>query len=162
MTPALTRALNPRLDPCFFAIFDRTDLRISLSGALPKFNEGAVFDVYSAVGPPKPHPIDENLTFRSEIFAEKKKIGVEKSKVANPPKRALPRFRADRSQVRGVNRRSKFAVAAVRRKMRRHLTRPSMPPSLQKFGPISFKIYQKFEKVISEAQKKSDFIFSFF
>ena len=48
-------------------IFGRTDLRISLSGA--KFDEEADFDVRSAVGPPKPHQIDENLTFRSENFA---------------------------------------------------------------------------------------------
>ena len=91
-------------------IFGRTDLRISLSGA--KFDEEADFDVRSAVGPPKPHQIDENLTFRSENFAEKKKkIGVEKSKVANRPKRMLPKFGADRSHVRGVNGRSKFVAA---------------------------------------------------
>ena len=71
------------------------NLRISLSGA--KFDEEADFDVRSAVGPPKPHQIDEKLTFRSENFAEKKKFGVEKSKFANLPKRALPKFRADRS-----------------------------------------------------------------
>ena len=49
-------------------IFGRTDLRISLSGA--KFDEEADFDVRSAVGPPKPHQIDENLTFRSDNLAE--------------------------------------------------------------------------------------------
>ena len=76
-------------------IFGRTDLRISLSGA--KFDEEADFDVRSAVGPPKPHQIDENLTFRSENFAEKKCFGVEKSKVANLLKSTLPKFRADRS-----------------------------------------------------------------
>ena len=92
-------------------IFGRTDLRISLSGA--KFDEEADFDVRSAVGPPKPHQIDKNLIFRSENFAEIFFFGVEKSKVANLPKRALPKFRADRSQVRGVNGRSKFVVAAV-------------------------------------------------
>merc|ERR1711924_17384 len=51
-------------------IFGRTDLRISLSGA--KFDEEADFDVHSAVGPPKPHQIDEKLIFRSENFARKK------------------------------------------------------------------------------------------
>ena len=51
-------------------IFVRTDLRISLSGA--KFDEEADFDVRSAVGPPKPHQIDENLIFWSENFAPKK------------------------------------------------------------------------------------------
>ena len=53
----------------FLVIFGRTDLRISLSGA--KFDEEADFDVRSAVGPPKPHQIDEKLTFRSENFVEK-------------------------------------------------------------------------------------------
>ena len=98
-------------------IFGRTDLRISLSGA--KFDEEADFDVHSAAGPPKPHQIDEKLIFRSENFADFF-FGVEKSKVANLPKRALPKFRADRSQVRGVNGHSKFAVTAVRS--------PTLPP----------------------------------
>ena len=50
--------------------------------------------------------------FRKKIF------GVEKSKFANRLKRALPKFRGDRSEVRGVNGRSKFAVAAVRKVFR--------------------------------------------
>ena len=82
-----------------FTIFGRTDLRISLSRA--KFDEEADFDVRSAVGPPKPHQIDKNLTFRSENFAKKKIFCVEKSKFANRLKRALPKFRGDRSEVRG-------------------------------------------------------------
>ena len=53
-------------------IFGRTDLRINPSGA--KSDEEADFDVRSAVGPPKPHQIDENLIFRSENFAEKKEM----------------------------------------------------------------------------------------
>ena len=52
----------------FFVIFGRTDLRISPPGT--KFDEEADFDVRSAVGTPKPHQIDENLTFRSKNFAE--------------------------------------------------------------------------------------------
>ena len=43
-------------------------------------------------------------------------FSVEKSKFANRLKRALPKFRGDWSEVWGVNGRSKFAVAAVRRK----------------------------------------------
>ena len=39
-------------------------------------------------------------------------FGVKKSKFANRLKRALPKFRGDRSEVRGVN--GRFAVAAVR------------------------------------------------
>ena len=60
------RALPPMYAYNFFSnltIFGRTDLKISLSGA--KFDEEADFDVCSAVGPPKPHQIDENLIFRS-------------------------------------------------------------------------------------------------
>ena len=78
-------------------IFGRTDLRISLSGA--KFDQEADFDVRSAVGPPKPHQIDEKLRFRIRKFCPKNFPGVEKSKVANLPKRVLPKFRADRSEV---------------------------------------------------------------
>ena len=102
-------ALPPIYAYKFFSnltIFGRTDLRISLSGA--KYDEEADFDVRSAAGPPKPHQIDENLIFRSENFTDFFFFGVEKWKVANLLKRALPKFRADRSQVRGVNGRSKF------------------------------------------------------
>ena len=60
---------NADLQNAIFLIFGRTDLSISLSGA--KLDEEADFDVRSAVVPPKPHQIDENLTFRSENFAEK-------------------------------------------------------------------------------------------
>ena len=56
--------------------------------------------------------MDVNLVFRSEMFADFFFSGVEKSKVANRLKRALPKFRGDRSEVRGVNGRSKFAAAA--------------------------------------------------
>ena len=38
-------------------------------------------------------------------------FGVEKSKIANRPKRVLPKFRADSSHVRIENGRSKFALA---------------------------------------------------
>ena len=75
-------------------IFGRTDLRISVSGA--KFDEEADFDVHSAVGFPKPHQINEKLIFQSKKFADFF-FSVEKSKYANLPKRALPKFRADRS-----------------------------------------------------------------
>ena len=46
---------------------------------------------------------------KNEIdFFPKKKFGVKKSKFANRLKHALPKFRGDRSQARGVNGRSKF------------------------------------------------------
>ena len=50
-------------------MFGRTDLKISLSGT--KFGEEADFDIRSAVGPPKLHQIDENMTFRSQNVGEK-------------------------------------------------------------------------------------------
>ena len=40
---------------------------------------------------------------KSDFFSEKKKIGVKKSKFANRLKRALPKFRDDRSEVRRVD-----------------------------------------------------------
>ena len=95
-------------------IFGRADLRISRSGA--KFDEEADFDIRSAVGPPKPHQIDEKLTFRSENFVEKK-IWRRKIEICKSSETRVPKFRADRNHVRGVNRRSKFAVAAIRRKI---------------------------------------------
>ena len=57
-------------------IFDRTDLRISLSGV--KFDAEADFDVRFAAARQNPRKIGEKQNFRSEIFAEKKKFGVEK------------------------------------------------------------------------------------
>ena len=85
-------------------IFGRTDLRINLSGA--KFDEEADFDVRSAVGPPKPHQIDENLTFRSKKFApkdfsaSKRKIEICKSsetRVAEVSRRSEPNSRGKRT-----------------------------------------------------------------
>ena len=58
---AQPRGPGARANGQFCAILDHTELRISLSGA--KFDEEADFDVRSAVGPPKPHQIDENLIF---------------------------------------------------------------------------------------------------
>ena len=65
---------------------------------------------------PRKSAEDNETPKKNQTFFPKKVVGVKKSKFANRLKRALPKFRDDRSQVRGVNRRSKFAVAAVRRK----------------------------------------------
>ena len=46
-------------------------------------------------------------------------FGVEKSKFANRLKRALPKFRDDRSGGRGVNGRSKFVAASAGRAERK-------------------------------------------
>ena len=46
-------------------------------------------------------------------------FGVKKSKFANHLKRALPKFRGDRSEVRGVTGRSKFVAASAGRAERK-------------------------------------------
>ena len=60
------------------------------------------------------------------MFFRKKKFGVEKSKFANRLKRALPKFRGDRSEVRGVNGRSKFVAASAGRAERKQCA--GVPP----------------------------------
>ena len=74
------------------------------------------FDVRKSLGPRKSAENNEQPK-KNSIFFQKKIFGVKTSKFANRLKRALPKFRGDRSEVRGVNRRSKFAVAAVRRQV---------------------------------------------
>ena len=81
-------------------IFGRTDLRKGVSEA--KFDAEADFDVKKCLAPPKSPENHENrkksrTNFRKQIF------GVKKSKVANRPKRVFPKFRGDRSEVRGAN-----------------------------------------------------------
>ena len=51
----------------------------------------------------KPRQIEKKRNFRSEIFGETKKIGIEQRNVGNHPKRVLAKFRDDRSVVRDVN-----------------------------------------------------------
>ena len=87
------------------SIFGRTDLRKGVSEA--KFDVEAAGDVKSSKFCRKSAENHE----KPEIFRKKfrkKFFDVEKSKVANRPKRVFPKFRADRSQVRGANGRSKF------------------------------------------------------
>ena len=59
-------------------------------------------------------------------FFSKKKFVVKKSKFANRLKRALPKFRGDRSEVRGVNGRSKFVAASAGRAERKQCA--GVPP----------------------------------
>ena len=87
------------------SIFGRTDLRKGVSEA--KFDVEAAGDVKSSKFCRKSAENHE----KPEIFRKKIRknfFDVEKSKVANRPKRVFPKFRADRSQVRGANGRSKF------------------------------------------------------
>ena len=87
----------------------RTDLKIRPSKAknLEEFDS----DVRKTLAPRKSTENNEKPK-KNPILFPKKIFGVEKSKFANRLKRALPKFRGDRSEVRGVNGRSKFAVAA--------------------------------------------------
>ena len=60
------------------------------------------------------------------LFFRKFFFGVEKSKFANRLKRALPKFRGDRSGGRGVNGRSKFVAASAGRAERKQCA--GVPP----------------------------------
>ena len=98
-------------------IFGRTDLRISLSGA--KFDEEVDFDLRSAVGPPKPHQIDENLIFRFKNSGKKslfrrRKIECCKSsetRVAEVSRQSEPSSRGKRT----------FEIRRRRRRVRKSL-----------------------------------------
>ena len=101
----------------FFMILGRTDLRKGVSEA--KFDAEADFDVKKSLAPPKSPENHEKKKKIAEIFS-KKFFGVKKTKVANRLKRVFPKFRANRSQVRGANartnderRRSNYAVVWI-------------------------------------------------
>ena len=79
-------------------IFGRTDLRKGVSEA--KFDAEADFDVKKCLAPPKSVENREKPKKKSKIFSGKN-FGVKKLKVANRPKRVFPKFRGDRSEVRG-------------------------------------------------------------
>ena len=87
-------------------IWGRTDLRKGASEA--KFDVEADFDVEKSLAPPKSTENHEKTKKNRNKFFRKQIIGVEKSKVANCPKRVFPKFRGDPSEVRGANGRSKF------------------------------------------------------
>ena len=77
----------------------RTGLRTRPSAAkcLQEFD----FDVKKSLAPPKSAENDEKPK-KNPKKNQKKIFGAKKSKVANLPKRVLPKFRADRSHVRRV------------------------------------------------------------
>ena len=90
----------------------RTDLKIWPSKA--KHLEELDFDVRKSLAPRKSTENDEKPK-KNEIFSKKKIFSVKKSKFANRLKRALPKFRGDRSEFRGVNGRAKFVAASAGR-----------------------------------------------
>ena len=96
----------------------RTDLKIWPSKA--KNLEELDFDVRKSLAPRKSTENDEKPKEKKiRIFLRKKFFDVKKSKFANRLKRALPKFRRDRSEVRGVNGRSKFVAASAGRAERK-------------------------------------------
>ena len=82
-------------------IFGRTDLRKDVSEA--KFDAEVDFDVKKYLAPPKSPENHEKPEKKIRKIFRKKNFGVKKSKVANRPKRVFPKFRGDRSEVRGAN-----------------------------------------------------------
>ena len=105
LTNERTNVRGSAIQVLFLAIFGRTDLRISLSGA--KFDPEADFDVRFAVARQNPRQISKKQNFSSEIFAPTFFLGVEKSNVRNRLKRVLAKFRADSGQVGRESGRSK-------------------------------------------------------
>ena len=89
----------------------RTELWISQSEA--KLLREVNFDVRIGLDPPKPIENCEKPNFSSENSGKKFSsiFLVKKSIFANRPKRVLPKFGGDRTEVRGVTGRSKFVVA---------------------------------------------------
>ena len=103
---------------CIYLRFSFLPSGVTVCAQHMKFDAEADFDVRAAVAPPKPHQIDEKLIFPSENFVFLFfSFGVEKSKVANRPKRALLEFHADRmsnrsNQSTGRSTRSKATMLA--------------------------------------------------
>ena len=82
--------------------FGRT--RVIIGPSKAKNHEESAGDVHFGVAAQKPR---KNAQKRAKIF-KRKIFGVKKSNVGNRLKRVFPKFHADRSEVRGVNGRSKF------------------------------------------------------
>ena len=86
--------------------FGRTEVIIGASKA--KFCRESFGEVRFCVAPQKPGKNMGKLVFETKM-SNKKLFGVEKSNVGNRLKRVFPNFQAERSEVRGVNDRSKFS-----------------------------------------------------
>ena len=86
--------------------FGRTEVIIGASKA--KFCRESFGEVRFCVAPQKPGKNKGKLVFEKKNV-ERKFFGVEKSNVGNRLKRVFPNFQAERSEVRGVNDRSKFS-----------------------------------------------------
>ena len=98
------RIIEP-IEPNFERPFTpRTSLRLARNFGNARFRRFANFEFLT----PKIFFRKKNLIFFPNFF-----FGVKKSKFANRLKRALPKFRGDRSEVRGVNGRSKFVAASA-------------------------------------------------
>ena len=102
-------------------IFGRTDLRKGVSEA--KFDAEADFDVKKCLAPPKSAENCKKPKKNSRKKFWKNFFGVEKSKVANRPKRVFPKFRGDRSEVRGANGKFWCGARRCRIKSRKQMSR---------------------------------------
>ena len=87
--------------------FGRTEVIIGASKA--KFCRESFGEVRFCVAPQKPGKNRGKLVFETSKNVEQQIFGVEKSNVGNRLKRVFPNFQAERSEVRGVNDRSKFS-----------------------------------------------------
>ena len=87
--------------------FGRTEVIIGASKA--KFCRESFGEVRFCVAPQKPGKNRGKLVFETKTNVEQKTFDVEKSNVGNRLKRVFPNFQAERSEVRGVNDRSKFS-----------------------------------------------------
>ena len=93
-------------------------------------------NVRKTLAPRKSTENDEKLKKIQKNF-RKKNFGEKKSKFANRLKRALPKFRGDRSGGRGVNGRSKFVAASAGRAERKQFT-CNMEINNTKFSTLVF------------------------
>ena len=104
--PSAPPLICPDLTGPYFVSFGRTGLRKTVYEA--KFDVEADFDVKKSLAPPKSAENHEKPKKIAKNIPKKSFSASKKSKVANRPKRVFLKFRADRSQVRGGNERSKF------------------------------------------------------
>ena len=97
----------------------RIELIIKTSGVICR--GASAYHVQKTIAPPKRNFLEtknQPETFLNQTNRRKVFLGVEKLNVGNRLKRVFPKFHAERSHLRGVNGRSKFATFFRRRKMK--------------------------------------------
>ena len=96
----------------------RIELIIKTSGVICR--GASAHHVQKTIAPPKRHFLEKKINPKCFWKKNRRKVfwGVEKLNVGNRLKRVFPKFHAERSHLRGVNGRSKFAIFFRRRKMK--------------------------------------------